>query len=81
MRSRWEAWRSSAGKVTRTWNEWLAADGHDHERLYRGYLLALTEEERAAAALERAFCPNSRAEGQGEWLGPTAENPSERRDR
>jgi len=48
----WHAWRLSAQKVTRTWNEWLAADGRQCAASYARYISALTEEERAAAEIE-----------------------------
>ena len=50
----WHAWRRSAQKVTRTWNSWLAADAGERDELYRRYVSALGEEERAAAELEHA---------------------------
>jgi hypothetical protein len=59
----WQAWRSAAGKVTRVWNEWLAADSHERGRLYRCYLRALAEEEEAAADLECAINPELQGEG------------------
>ena len=49
----WLAWRRSAQKVTRTWKEWLAAEGVEGDRLYRRYVAALGEEEQAAAELQR----------------------------
>ena len=49
----WLAWRRSAQRVTRAWNEWLAADRSDRPDIYRCYLTALAEEERAAAEVER----------------------------
>ena len=49
----WHAWRRSAQKVTRTWNEWLAADSCDDAEFYRRYTSALDQEERAAVAIER----------------------------
>ena len=49
----WLAWRRSAQQVTRAWNEWLAADGRQRPAIYRRYLTALAEEERAAAEIER----------------------------
>jgi hypothetical protein len=49
----WHAWRLSSQKVTRTWNEWLAADGRERATSYARYISALTEEERAATEIER----------------------------
>ena len=49
----WLAWRRSAQRVTRAWNEWLAADRRHRSEIYRSYLTALAEEERAAAEVER----------------------------
>lgn len=51
--AQWLAWRRSAQRVTRAWNEWLAADRSDRPDIYRCYLTALAEEERAAAEVER----------------------------
>jgi hypothetical protein len=48
----WQAWRQSAQKVTRTWNEWLAAEGHQRAACYTRHISALTEEGRAAAEIE-----------------------------
>lgn len=49
----WLAWRRSAQRVTRAWNEWLAADCRHRPEICRCYLTALAEEERAAAEVER----------------------------
>jgi hypothetical protein len=49
----WLAWRASAQKVTRAWNEWSAASGRDRARLYHRYITALAEEQQAAAELGR----------------------------
>jgi hypothetical protein len=52
----WQSWRCCAQKVTRSWNEWLAAvDGRDRVELYRRYVSALDDEEHAAAEIERAI--------------------------
>jgi hypothetical protein len=51
----WHTWKRSAQTVTRTWHEWLAANGRERTELYRRYLCALAEEERAATELERAI--------------------------
>jgi len=48
----WHTWRRSEQKVTRAWNEWLAADGRERPELYRCYISALAEEEQAARELE-----------------------------
>lgn len=54
----WLAWWRSAQRVTRAWNEWLAADGSRRPDVYRRYVSALAAEERAAAELERlSKCP------------------------
>lgn len=47
-----EAWRRAAQRVTRTWNEWSAADGSRRSELYRRYISALDEEESAAGRLQ-----------------------------
>jgi hypothetical protein len=49
----WLAWRGCAQRVTRAWNEWLAADSRQRPARYRCYLSALAEEEQAAAEVER----------------------------
>ncbi|MGO9971603.1 MAG: hypothetical protein ACLP01_01985 [Solirubrobacteraceae bacterium] len=49
----WDAWRRSAQKAKRAWNEWLAADRRARAELWRCYISAADEEERAAAKLER----------------------------
>jgi hypothetical protein len=49
----WLAWWRSAQKVSRSWNEWLAADNSRRPDIYHRYLSALAAEERAAAELER----------------------------
>jgi hypothetical protein len=51
---RWDAWRLASQRVSRAWNEWLAADSRERPGLYQGYVCALVEEERAAVAIERA---------------------------
>ena len=48
----WQTWRLSAQTVTRTWHEWLAANSRERTELYRRYICALAEEERAATELE-----------------------------
>jgi hypothetical protein len=53
----WQAWRQSAQKVTRTWNEWLAAEGRERDASYTRHISALTEEERAAAEIGNARLP------------------------
>jgi hypothetical protein len=58
----WRAWRCAAQRTTRTWNEWLAADGRERPELYRCYLSALAEEEQAAVAIERAVNLEGNAE-------------------
>ena len=55
----WQAWRCSAQRVTRAWNEWLAADSGQHASFYRRYVLALADEERAALDLARAVSPGA----------------------
>jgi len=37
----WQAWRRSAQKVTRTWNEWLAAERHERAASYTRHISAL----------------------------------------
>ena len=50
---RWQAWRRAAQKVTRTWNECIAADSRHQPELYQRYIAALEEERLAAAEIER----------------------------
>jgi hypothetical protein len=57
-----QAWRSAVGKVARVCNEWLAADSHERDRLYRCYLCVLAEEEQAAANLESCNAPRFQGE-------------------
>jgi hypothetical protein len=46
---RLEEWRRSAQRVTRAWNSWLAAERRDERALYHTFVLALADEEDAAA--------------------------------
>jgi len=48
-----QEWRRSAQRVTRAWNAWLAADGHDPAIRYRIFVAALADEERAATDVQR----------------------------
>ena len=48
-----EHWRSSAQRVTREWNAWLAAEGHERRGRYHTFVSALADEERAAAEIQR----------------------------
>ncbi|MGO9790219.1 MAG: hypothetical protein ACLP8S_12205 [Solirubrobacteraceae bacterium] len=50
----WDAWRRSAQKATRAWNEWLAADHRAGAALWRCYIASADEEERTAMELERS---------------------------
>jgi hypothetical protein len=50
---RGRAWRRAARRVTRAWNEWLAADDGERADRYRRYVVALVEEEHAAIELAR----------------------------
>ena len=67
----WRAWRRSAQKVTRTWNEWLAADSRDDAEFYRRYTSALDHEERAAAEIEGML----NREGSGQDLSDCVATP------
>lgn len=51
----WLIWRQSAQRVTRAWNEWLAADSGRRPGAYRRYLDALVAEQQAAAEMERVL--------------------------
>lgn len=46
-------WRSSAQRVSRAWDAWLAAEGHERSLRYGALVSALADEERAAAEVER----------------------------
>jgi hypothetical protein len=50
-----QEWRRSAQRVTRAWNDWLAADSHTRAIRYRVFVAALADEERTAAELERVI--------------------------
>ena len=66
----WQTWRRSAQKVTRTWNEWLAAEGRERAELYRRYVSALAEEERAAAQVERTVNLTAKAQDASNCIAP-----------
>jgi hypothetical protein len=74
----WQAWRLSVQKVTRTWNEWLAADGRQRAASYSSYISALTEEERAAAQIELVAKLGARANDEGARIDPTADTDGAR---
>ena len=57
----WNAWRRSAQQVTRTWNEWLAADGRERPERYHRYVTALAEEEQAAVEVARGVSLDANA--------------------
>jgi len=59
----WDTWRCAAQKVTRAWNEWLAAGSRERPELYRCYVCALVEEAQAAAELEHTVCTNAQNAG------------------
>ena len=67
----WQAWRQSAQKVTRTWNEWLAAEGRQRAACYTRHISALTEEERAAAEIELSVKLDVEADHASVCTGPT----------
>jgi hypothetical protein len=58
----WMAWRRAERNVTRTWNEWWAADPRNATDLYHRYVSTLAAEARAAMELERQV--NRRGLGQ-----------------
>jgi hypothetical protein len=66
----WQAWRLSAQKVTRTWNEWLAADGRQRAASYTRHISALTEEERAAAEIELSVKHDVEPNDVSAWTDP-----------
>jgi hypothetical protein len=76
----WETWRRCAQKVTRTWNEWLAAHGRDRAELYRRYISALAEEERAAAEVQSTVSRGAQPHGAGDCTAATAHSGGNRRE-
>jgi hypothetical protein len=73
LRSRqWQTWRRSAQKVTRTWNEWLAGEGRERAELYRRYVSALADEQRAAAAIAQTVGLGANAQDPRACVAPTA---------
>ena len=74
----WQAWRLSARKVTRTWNEWLAADGPERDAAYTRHISALTEEERAAAEIELSVKLDVEAKDASVCARPTAHTDAAR---
>jgi len=74
----WNAWRRSAQQVTRTWNEWLAADGRERDASYTRHISALTEEERAAAEIELSVKLDVEANHASVCTGPTARTDAAR---
>jgi hypothetical protein len=50
-----QEWRSSARRVARAWNSWLAADRHDRDARYHTFVSALDDEEQAAAEARAAL--------------------------
>jgi hypothetical protein len=77
----WQIWRSDASSVTRAWNEWLAGESRDRDRLYGRYTSALAEEERAAAELEHTMNLDAKAEAGHDRIGADALSLWERRAR
>jgi hypothetical protein len=74
----WQAWRQSAQTVTRTWNEWLAADRRERAASYTRHISALTEEERAAAEIELIVKLDVDANDASARTGPAAHTDSAR---
>ena len=74
----WQAWRRSAQKVTRTWNEWLAADGRHRAASYIRHISALAEEERAAAEIELIVKLSAQAKDASARTDPTAHTDAAR---
>jgi len=74
----WQAWRLSAQKVTRTWNEWLAADERHRAASYSSYISALSEEERAAAEIELIVKFGAEAKDASARTDPTAHTDAAR---
>ena len=72
----WRAWRRAARRVTRAWNEWLAADDGERADRYRRYIFALVEEERAASELARTINVAAPTTGASGCVDATAGNPA-----
>jgi hypothetical protein len=72
----WWAWRRAARRVTRAWNEWLAADAGERAERYRRYIFALVEEERAAIELARAINLAAQTTVASGCIDATAGNPA-----
>ena len=60
-----------AERVTRAWNEWLAGGSRERPELYRRYISALAEEERAAAAIEQTVNLGANAQDPRTSIAPT----------
>ena len=50
--------------MTRAWNAWLVAEARERPELWRRYLAALAEDERAAAEVERMVAVGAKAHDQ-----------------
>jgi hypothetical protein len=72
----WWAWRRAARRVTRAWNEWLAADDGERADRYRRYIFALVEEEHAAIELARALNLAAQTTVASGCIDATAGNPA-----
>ena len=57
--------------MTRAWNEWLAGGTRERPELYRRYISALTEEERAAVAIEQTVNLAANAHDPRTCIAPT----------
>ena len=68
----WQTWRCAAQKVTRAWNEWLAGGSRERPELYRRYISALAEEERAAVAIEQTVNLGANAQDSRTCIVPAA---------
>ena len=68
----WQTWRRSAQRVTRAWNEWLAGGRRERAELYRRYVSALADEERAAAAVAQTVGLGANAQDPRICIAPTA---------
>jgi len=75
----WRSWQLCAQKVWRAWNEWLATDRRQRAELYRRYIAALAEEERAAAKLEHLIKCDAQTQGTAAGMAlaaPAHRNPT-----
>ena len=72
----WREWRRAARRLTRAWNEWLAADAGERADRDRRYIFALVEEEQTAIELARAINLAAQTTGASGCIDATAGSPA-----